>query len=106
MQQKFFFLFLFTSTEVVHTTCKLAALTFTVLFLSLLQSKHEVILSGAVHKICSDACFNRFRTVNNLSMAGCANCGSYCHTKPLMLKMEEGNKTVCNAECLAKYKEV
>uniref|UniRef100_A0A3P9DKG4 Zinc finger MYM-type protein 4-like n=1 Tax=Maylandia zebra TaxID=106582 RepID=A0A3P9DKG4_9CICH len=56
-------------------------------------SKHEVILSGAVHKMCSDACFNRFRTVNNLSMAGCANCGSYCHSKPLMLKLEEGSKT-------------
>ncbi|XP_044027837.1 zinc finger MYM-type protein 4 isoform X2 [Siniperca chuatsi] len=68
-------------------------------------SKHEVVLSGAVHKICSDACFNRFRTVNNLSMAGCANCGSYCHSKPLMLKMKDGNKTLCNAECLAKYKE-
>ncbi|XP_054461866.1 zinc finger MYM-type protein 4 isoform X2 [Anoplopoma fimbria] len=68
-------------------------------------SKHEVILSGAVHKICSDACFNRFRTVNNLAMAGCANCGSYCHSKPLMLKMEDCNKTLCNAECLAKYKE-
>ncbi|XP_070777315.1 zinc finger MYM-type protein 4-like [Enoplosus armatus] len=68
-------------------------------------SKHEVVLSGAVHKICSDACFNRFRTVNNLSMAGCASCGSYCHSKPLMLKVEEGNKTLCNADCLAKYKE-
>ncbi|XP_032391777.1 zinc finger MYM-type protein 4 isoform X1 [Etheostoma spectabile] len=68
-------------------------------------SKHEVILSGAVHKICSDACFNRFRIVNNLSMAGCANCGSYCHIKPLMLKMDDSNKTLCNAECLAKYKE-
>uniref|UniRef100_A0A3Q3QKM4 TRASH domain-containing protein n=1 Tax=Monopterus albus TaxID=43700 RepID=A0A3Q3QKM4_MONAL len=68
-------------------------------------SKHEVILSGAVHKLCSDACFNRFRTVNNLSMAGCANCGSFSHTKPLMLKVEEGNKTLCNTECLAKYKE-
>ncbi|XP_065326496.1 zinc finger MYM-type protein 4-like isoform X2 [Pelmatolapia mariae] len=68
-------------------------------------SKHEVILSGAVHKMCSDACFNRFRTVNNLSMAGCANCGSYCHSKPLMLKLEEGSKTVCNLDCLGKYKE-
>ncbi|KAM9339822.1 zinc finger MYM-type protein 4-like [Symphorus nematophorus] len=68
-------------------------------------SKHEVILGGAVHKICSDACFNRFRTVNNLSMAGCANCGSYCHSKPLMLKMADSNKTLCNTECLAKYKE-
>lgn len=76
------------------------------LFVVSLQSKHEVILSGAVHKMCSDACFNRFRTVNNLSMAGCANCGSYCHSKPLMLKLEEGSKTVCNLDCLGKYKEV
>ncbi|XP_053302211.1 zinc finger MYM-type protein 4 isoform X1 [Pleuronectes platessa] len=68
-------------------------------------SKHEVILSGAVHKFCSDACFNRFRSVNNLSMAGCGHCGSFCHSKPLMLKMEDGNKTLCNSECLAKYKE-
>ncbi|XP_029976246.1 zinc finger MYM-type protein 4 [Salarias fasciatus] len=68
-------------------------------------SKHEVILSGSVHKLCSDSCFNRFRAVNNLSMAGCANCGSYCHSKPVMLKMEDCSKTLCNAECLAKYKE-
>ncbi|XP_041664939.1 zinc finger MYM-type protein 4-like isoform X2 [Cheilinus undulatus] len=68
-------------------------------------SKHEVILSGSVHKICSDSCFNRFRTVNNLSMAGCANCGSYCHSKPIMLKLYDVNKTLCNLDCLAKYKE-
>uniref|UniRef100_UPI003AB04B55 zinc finger MYM-type protein 4 n=1 Tax=Centroberyx gerrardi TaxID=166262 RepID=UPI003AB04B55 len=68
-------------------------------------SKHEVILNGAVHKICSDACFGRFRTVNNLSMASCQNCGSYCQNKPLVLKMEDGNKTLCTAECLAKFKE-
>ncbi|KAM9839138.1 zinc finger MYM-type protein 4 [Aulostomus maculatus] len=68
-------------------------------------SKHEVILSGSVHKMCSDACFNRFRTVNNLSVAGCANCGSFCHSKPLMLKLEDCNTTLCNIECLKKYKE-
>ncbi|XP_060915066.1 zinc finger MYM-type protein 4-like isoform X1 [Labrus mixtus] len=68
-------------------------------------SKHEVILSGSVHKLCSDACFNRFRTVNNLAMAGCANCGSYCHNKPIMLKLEDSNKTLCNLDCLAKYKQ-
>ncbi|XP_028256554.1 zinc finger MYM-type protein 4-like isoform X4 [Parambassis ranga] len=68
-------------------------------------SKHEVILNGAVHKMCSDACFNRFRTVNNLSMAGCACCGSYCINKPIMLKMEDSSKTLCNTECLLKYKE-
>ncbi|KAM6974368.1 zinc finger MYM-type protein 4-like [Tautogolabrus adspersus] len=68
-------------------------------------SKHEVILSGSVHKLCSDACFNRFRTVNNLAMAGCANCGSYCHNKPIMLKLEDSNKTLCNLDCLTKYKQ-
>ncbi|KAG7500671.1 hypothetical protein JOB18_025701 [Solea senegalensis] len=69
------------------------------------SSKHEVILSDNVHKLCSDACFSRFRSLRNLAMAGCANCGSYCHSKPLLLKMEGGNKTLCNATCLAKYKE-
>ncbi|XP_072227140.1 zinc finger MYM-type protein 4-like [Leuresthes tenuis] len=68
-------------------------------------SKHEVILNGAVHKMCSDGCFNRFRSVNNLLMAGCANCGSYCHTKPLMLKMEGASKTLCDTNCLEKYKD-
>uniref|UniRef100_A0A3Q3VLI9 TRASH domain-containing protein n=1 Tax=Mola mola TaxID=94237 RepID=A0A3Q3VLI9_MOLML len=71
----------------------------------LVQSKHEVILNSAVHKLCSDACFKRFRTVNNLSMAGCANCGTYCHSKPVLLKMDGSSQTLCNAECLAKYKE-
>lgn len=65
-----------------------------------------MILNSAVHKLCSDACFKRFRAVNNLSMAGCANCGSYCHSKPVLLKLEGSNKTLCSAECLAKYKEV
>ncbi|XP_037831690.1 zinc finger MYM-type protein 4 isoform X2 [Kryptolebias marmoratus] len=68
-------------------------------------SKHEVVLSGTVHRMCSDACFNRFRTVNNLTMAGCANCGSFCHSKPLLLKMDDGSKTLCNSECLALFKE-
>lgn len=69
------------------------------------QSKHEVVLGGAVHKMCSDACFNRFRTVNNLAMSGCASCGLFCHSKPLLLKMDDGSKTLCNADCLAQFKE-
>ncbi|MEQ2195295.1 hypothetical protein XENOCAPTIV_010383, partial [Xenoophorus captivus] len=68
-------------------------------------SKHEVILRGTVHKMCSDSCFNSFRTVNNLTMAGCANCGTYCQSKPVMLKLEDCSKTLCNMDCLAKYKE-
>ncbi|KAM3858576.1 zinc finger MYM-type protein 4-like [Diretmus argenteus] len=67
--------------------------------------KHEVSLNNAVLKFCSDACFVRFRTVNKLSMASCVNCSSHCHNKSLMLKMEDGSKTLCGAECLAKFKQ-
>ncbi|XP_061903355.1 zinc finger MYM-type protein 4 isoform X2 [Entelurus aequoreus] len=67
-------------------------------------SKHEVVLSGTVHRMCSDSCFKRFRTTNHLSMAGCANCGTFCHTSPLLLKMEGSSKTLCNIDCLTKYK--
>ncbi|XP_030004100.1 zinc finger MYM-type protein 4 isoform X2 [Sphaeramia orbicularis] len=68
-------------------------------------SKHEVTLNGNVHKICSDACFNRFRTMNKLSMASCAFCGAFYGTKPLLLKLEDSSKTLCNLECLNKFKE-
>uniref|UniRef100_UPI003AAF4BC3 zinc finger MYM-type protein 4-like n=1 Tax=Centroberyx gerrardi TaxID=166262 RepID=UPI003AAF4BC3 len=68
-------------------------------------SKHEVILKGDVHKLCSSVCFDRFHRINKLSMAKCGNCGSHCQSKPLTLKMEDGNKSLCTAECLAKFKE-
>ncbi|XP_051928471.1 zinc finger MYM-type protein 4 isoform X2 [Hippocampus zosterae] len=68
-------------------------------------SKHEVVLSGIVHKMCSDACFKLFRTANQLTMTGCANCGSICHVRPLLLKMEGSSKTLCNLDCLVKYKK-
>lgn len=39
-------------------------------------------------------------------MAVCENCSSYCHKKPLVLKMEEGTKTICSDDCLKEFKEV
>uniref|UniRef100_H3D187 Zinc finger MYM-type containing 4, tandem duplicate 1 n=1 Tax=Tetraodon nigroviridis TaxID=99883 RepID=H3D187_TETNG len=68
-------------------------------------SKHDVIMNGTVHKMCSDACFKNFRTAKNLSMACCANCGNYCHNKPMLLQMDGSGQVLCNAECLAKYKQ-
>ncbi|XP_028317122.1 zinc finger MYM-type protein 4 isoform X2 [Gouania willdenowi] len=68
-------------------------------------SKHDVNVNGTVHKICSDACFNHFRTVNKVSVSGCANCGSCSHNKPMMLKMEDCSKTLCNEECLTQFKQ-
>ncbi|KAM9824029.1 zinc finger MYM-type protein 4 [Neosynchiropus ocellatus] len=68
-------------------------------------NKHEVILSGTLYHICSDECFNSFREVNKLSMAGCANCGSFSQVKPLLLKLVGCSKTLCSTECLDQYKE-
>ncbi|XP_044027833.1 uncharacterized protein LOC122864451 isoform X2 [Siniperca chuatsi] len=64
-------------------------------------SKHEVIQQGVVQKICSDPCFLRFCNMNNLSI--CENCRSHCST-PVVLKMEDGSKKLCSAECLAQFK--
>ncbi|KAM4630941.1 zinc finger MYM-type protein 4-like [Polymixia lowei] len=66
--------------------------------------KQEVVLRGRIHRFCSDKCFAHFRTVNNLTGANCENCGTYCCT-PITLKMKDGNKILCKAECLAKFKE-
>ncbi|KAM9737247.1 zinc finger MYM-type protein 4-like isoform 2-T2 [Menidia menidia] len=70
-----------------------------------LQNRHEVLLKGVEHKLCSDGCFNRFRTCNDLVMSSCASCGSFCLTKPLMLMMKGTSKTLCSTSCLSKYKE-
>lgn len=68
-------------------------------------SKHEVTLNGICHKLCSDDCFNKFRASNKLSMSGCAQCGSFLSSKPLLLILHDGNKTLCHQGCLKKYRE-
>lgn len=69
----------------------------------LIQSKHEVIQQDVVQKICSNPCLLRFCALNNLSV--CDNCCSPCKTS-VMLKMKDGSKKLCSAECLAQFKEV
>uniref|UniRef100_A0A096LPV7 TRASH domain-containing protein n=1 Tax=Poecilia formosa TaxID=48698 RepID=A0A096LPV7_POEFO len=65
-------------------------------------SKHEVIHQDVVQKVCSDPCYRRFCNINNLSV--CENCGSRC-SAPLSLKMEDGSKPLCGAECLKLLKQ-
>ncbi|XP_039978355.1 LOW QUALITY PROTEIN: uncharacterized protein LOC120786776 [Xiphias gladius] len=65
-------------------------------------SKHEIIQQEVIHRICSDPCFLRFCNMNNLCI--CENCQSHCNT-PLTLKMEDGNKKLCSAECLDQFKK-
>ncbi|XP_037005248.2 zinc finger MYM-type protein 6 isoform X4 [Artibeus jamaicensis] len=42
--------------------------------------RFEVKYQNAVHGLCSDACFSKFHSANNLTMNCCENCGSYCYS--------------------------
>lgn len=68
-----------------------------------LQSKHEIIQQGVVHKTCSDSCYQRFCNINKLSI--CENCQSHCSTL-ITLETEDGNRTLCSAECLTQFNQV
>ncbi|XP_024597164.1 zinc finger MYM-type protein 6 isoform X2 [Neophocaena asiaeorientalis asiaeorientalis] len=42
--------------------------------------RFEVKYQNVVHGLCSDACFSKFHSTNNLTMNCCENCGSYCYS--------------------------
>ncbi|CAK6440924.1 unnamed protein product [Pipistrellus nathusii] len=42
--------------------------------------RFEVKYKNVVHGLCSDACFSKFHSTNNLTMKCCENCGSYCYS--------------------------
>ncbi|XP_054996476.1 zinc finger MYM-type protein 6 isoform X1 [Sorex araneus] len=42
--------------------------------------RFEVKYQNVVHSLCSDACFSKFHSTNNLTMKCCENCGSYCYS--------------------------
>lgn len=65
-------------------------------------SKHEITQDDVIHKICSEPCFLRFCSMNNIAV--CANCHSHRKT-PLTLKVEEGRSKLCSAACLAQFKQ-
>ncbi|KAM3596650.1 uncharacterized protein V6R79_018521 [Siganus canaliculatus] len=65
-------------------------------------SKHELLLCDVIYKMCSDPCFRRFCTMNNLSV--CENCDATC-SAPLVLRMEEGSRKLCSPVCLAQFKQ-
>ncbi|KAJ8333266.1 hypothetical protein SKAU_G00421620 [Synaphobranchus kaupii] len=69
---------------------------------------HEVNYQGAVHKLCSDACFSRFRSSNNLTMNCCETCGTYCYTATgqcHLLQIEGATRKFCSQACLTAYKQ-
>ncbi|OXB66387.1 hypothetical protein ASZ78_011921 [Callipepla squamata] len=70
--------------------------------------RHEVNYQNVVHKLCSDACFSKFRSANNLTMNCCENCGGYCYSgsgQCRMLQIEGQLKKFCSSTCVTLYKQ-
>uniref|UniRef100_A0A8C1QYW2 Zinc finger, MYM-type 4 n=1 Tax=Cyprinus carpio TaxID=7962 RepID=A0A8C1QYW2_CYPCA len=69
---------------------------------------HEVNYMGSIHKLCSDSCFNQFRSSNKLNMNSCVNCGGYCYgtdSQCPSLRMEDRVMKFCSQNCLTAYKK-
>ncbi|XP_072466186.1 zinc finger MYM-type protein 4 isoform X4 [Notamacropus eugenii] len=70
--------------------------------------RHEVNYQNVVHKLCSDACFSKFRSANNLTMNCCENCGGYCYSgsgQCHLLQIEGQSKKFCSSTCVTAYKQ-
>ncbi|XP_042566525.1 zinc finger MYM-type protein 4 isoform X3 [Clupea harengus] len=73
-------------------------------------SKHEVNYMGALHKLCSDECFTRFRSSNKLTMNCCSHCGSYCYqgsqgSPGHTLQIDRISKKFCSQACITAYRK-
>uniref|UniRef100_A0A671RK13 Zinc finger MYM-type protein 4-like n=1 Tax=Sinocyclocheilus anshuiensis TaxID=1608454 RepID=A0A671RK13_9TELE len=69
---------------------------------------HEVNLMGSIHKLCSNICFNQFRSSNNLNMNSCVNCGGYCYgtdSQCPCLQIEGSVMKFCKQNCLVAFKK-
>uniref|UniRef100_A0ABM5EWC9 Zinc finger MYM-type protein 3 n=1 Tax=Pogona vitticeps TaxID=103695 RepID=A0ABM5EWC9_9SAUR len=72
------------------------------------EIQHEVSNGNVVHRLCSDACFTKFRATKGLKTNCCDQCGLYLYNKglPLEYLFHEGQqKRFCNTTCLNNYKK-
>ncbi|XP_077095202.1 zinc finger MYM-type protein 4 isoform X2 [Siphateles boraxobius] len=70
------------------------------------EIQHEVTHLGAIHKLCSDECFARFRSSRNLYMSYCENCGNCTASGNYhLVQIEDSIKKFCCTECISNYKQ-
>ncbi|KAM4795002.1 zinc finger MYM-type protein 4 [Rhinophrynus dorsalis] len=70
--------------------------------------RHEVNYQNVVHKLCSDICFSKFRSANNLTMNCCENCGGYCYSgsgQCHLLNIDGQCKKFCSSSCVTAFKQ-
>uniref|UniRef100_A0A8C1CNV0 Zinc finger MYM-type containing 2 n=1 Tax=Cyprinus carpio carpio TaxID=630221 RepID=A0A8C1CNV0_CYPCA len=75
----------------------------------LTEIRHEVSFKNVTHKICSDACFNRYRMANGLIMNCCEQCGNYLPSRATanhFLLIDGQQKRFCCQNCIRDYKQV
>ncbi|XP_073786683.1 zinc finger MYM-type protein 4 isoform X4 [Danio rerio] len=80
------------------SVCQKAGTTFT----------HKVNLMDSVHILCSDDCFNQFRTSNKLNGNSCMNCGGICYGTDApcqSLQIEGIVMKFCKPSCLTAFKK-
>ncbi|KAF7709375.1 zinc finger MYM-type protein 2 [Silurus meridionalis] len=74
----------------------------------LTEIRHEVSFKNITHKICSDACFNRYRMANRLIMNCCEQCGNYLPSRATanhFLLIDGQQKRFCCQNCVRDYKQ-
>ncbi|XP_069827650.1 zinc finger MYM-type protein 4 isoform X2 [Dendropsophus ebraccatus] len=70
--------------------------------------RHEVNYQNVVHKLCSDVCFSKFRSANNLTMNCCENCGGYCYSgsgQCHLMNIDGQCKKFCSSSCVTAFKQ-
>ncbi|XP_053345670.1 uncharacterized protein LOC128515610 [Clarias gariepinus] len=69
--------------------------------------RYEVNFMGNIQKLCSDACFQQFRSSNKLSLNCCITCGSYCYSdgKSPSLLVDGTVKKFCSHRCVSTFKK-
>lgn len=68
--------------------------------------KHEILLEGKTHQLCSDPCLSAFQYANKLTLSSCDNCGTYCYSDgaPQFIQFEGQQKRFCSFVCVNKFK--
>ncbi|KAL1780812.1 Zinc finger MYM-type 5 [Sigmodon hispidus] len=70
------------------------------------EVRHEISVNNVTHKLCSNNCFNEYRSTNGLIMNCCEQCGEYMPKNTGHKVLIIGQlKRFCCQHCASKYQE-
>ncbi|XP_017651409.1 zinc finger MYM-type protein 5 [Nannospalax galili] len=72
------------------------------------EVRHEISVNNITHKLCSNHCFNEYRSTNGLIMNCCEQCGEYMPNKNtgnnVLIRGQQ--KRFCCQNCIDEYNEI